>query len=147
MNECIKRESHALEKMNEALELTEETEKAKDNAVKEYQEIKVEFDKLVGILGDVMRDAGQRVQTEMRKMRVRYKERISKLESVIEKYKTELNSERECRKQMIERTRELDKKLKESIFHTEAMDGDLQKASQDIVRKTIPTSTSTPLKK
>lgn len=134
VNESLRREKDALHKMQEALALAEAAAERKEESDQQFLEIKEEYDKLVQVLGDVMRDAGQQVEEKVCRMKGKYKEQIKRIQTVLEKSVAELKRERETRKCISSQAEELQRKLMDALKGSQLLDQDLYEATQNIVR-------------
>lgn len=134
MNEALKREKDALAKMQEALSLAEAAAERKEESDQSFVEIKEEYDKLVQVLGEVMRDAGNQVEEKVQKMKARYKEQIRRIQEVLDKSLLELKRERETRQCISDQAEALQLKLINALKGSKMLDQDLYEATQNIVR-------------
>lgn len=134
VNDALRREKDALQKMQEALSLAETAAEKKQESDQECLEVKEEYDKLVQVLGEVMRDAGQQVEEKVHRMKAKYKEQVKRIQAVLDKSLEELKRERESRQCISEQAEELQRKLLDALKGSQMLDQDLYEATQNIVR-------------
>ena len=134
VNDALQREKDALHKMQEALSLAEAAAERKEEADQQFAEIKEEYDKLVQVLGDVMRDAGRQVEEKVTKMKNRYKAQIQKMQEALDRSLEDLKKERETRQCISDQAAALQKKLMDALKGSQMLDQDLYEATQNIVR-------------
>lgn len=133
-SDSMRREKDALQKMQEALGLAEAAAERKEAADQQFLEIREEYDKLVQVLGDVMRDAGKQVEEKVHRMKGKYKEQIGRMQVVLDRSLEELKRERETRQCISEQAEELQRKLMDALKGSQLLDQDLYEATQNIVR-------------
>lgn len=132
--DALRREKDALQKMQEALILAEAAAEKKAKADQQFHEIKEEYDKLVQVLSEVMRDAGQQVEEKVQKMKARYKEQIRRIQAVLDESVEELRKERESRRCISDQAEALQMRLMDALKGSQLLDQDLYEATQNIVR-------------
>lgn len=120
--------------MQEALQLAELAATRKEEADEQFFEIKEEYDKLVTVLGEVMRDAGRQVDEKVQRMKAKYKEQIKRIKSVLDKSLDELQKERQTRLSICGQAEELQARLLDALKGSQLLDQDLYEATQNIVR-------------
>jgi ElaB/YqjD/DUF883 family membrane-anchored ribosome-binding protein len=125
-NEHILRETDALAKVQEAINVAE-------TAYKREQVIREECDYLANTIGKIMEDAAQKVEQDRLEMKKKHEQQVNKMEKQVHQLKAALKMQMQKVVLGDNRNKLLEDKIKELVETNLSLDADLQQATKGIV--------------
>ncbi|XP_068155779.1 uncharacterized protein [Drosophila tropicalis] len=124
--ESTKRESTAMCKVQDAIQLSEAAMQAKESAEKRAEGFKEEATQLATNIGCIMDEAAKRVDTEVEQLKDKLKEKDKSLAALREKFHKDIKEHKDVVKMLETRNTRLEMKYKEALQQNEKLAAEVE---------------------